>query len=179
MDNNNNMENAVPWSKLSWRDKGIFIVIFMMFAAAIYAWFQTGKVQAYAHTLPNGKPAVTAHFAFPPVYKNFYMRYDPSFDFGECIVSEYKGAYEPVTFSVGKPNANEWVNFSTRSYRSTDSLWKMNVTFVNPSDPETFVENVQFRYLIRRRTFDLVSLLWPTRNMKFKSKVLQKPPPPP
>lgn len=177
--NNNNIENAVPWSKLSWRDKGIFIVILMIFVVAIYIWFQTGKVQAYAHTLPNGKQAITAHFAFPPVYRYFYMRYDPSFDFEECIVSEYQGPYKPVTFSVGKPVANDWVNFSTRSLqRSTDNLWKMNVTFVNPSDPETFLMNVKFRYLIRSRNFDLVSLLWPTRNMKFKSKVIQQTPPP-
>lgn len=178
MNNNNNIETAVPWSKLSWKDKGIFIVVLMMFAVLIYGWFQTGKVQAYAHTLPNGKQAITAHFAFPPVYRYFYMRYDPSFDFEECIVSEYQGAYEPVTFSVGKPVANDWVNFSTRSRRSTDNLWKMNVTFVNPSDPETFLQKVKFRYVIRRRQFDLVSFLWPTRNMSFTSTVLQKTPPP-
>ena len=164
-------KEAVTWSELLWKSKVMWICIMMLFVGAVYILFQQGKVQAYAHTLPNGKQAITAHFAFPPENWSLYLNYDASFDFEECIVSEYQGPYKALTFSVGKPKANEWVLFSKRSLRSTDKqLWKMNVTFVNPSDPETFLKAVKFRYLVRRSFLDPVRLVWPHRYMKFNQQ---------
>lgn len=160
-------------------------VLALIAVGALYLLYRTGRVQAYKHVLPSGKKAITAHFASPPEYKTFFLKYDPSlFDFEECIVSEYRGAFEPTAFTIGKPAPNEWVAFSHKGgaigwNRRTDMLWKMNVTFVNPSVDSTGLKGVEFQYLKPFKGFSLWSLLSSKRqNMTIESKILEQYPPP-
>ena len=170
------------FGELPWYEKAGWIGIAVIFVGFFYLSLQNSKIQAYAHTLPDGKRAITAHFAFPPAFKTMYLQYNPAFEFEECIVTEYRGsAIAPNTYSVGKPAAEKWVGISTRGIglNVPSNLWKLNVTFVNPSvDPATFLQAVQFRYLVINAYSDIVSYLRRHRTMSIEPKIIQGVPPP-